>query len=80
MEKLIYRHTDVERLEILRSFDAYLRENPLGEDCLFAEYQANIAEENLSVFEKFRTYKECLRQQEEAFNNNYNNLDRKSVV
>jgi len=74
MEKLIYRHTDVERLEILRSFDAYLRENPLGEDCLFAEYQANIAEENLSVFEKFRTYKECLRQQEEAFNNNYNNL------
>lgn len=74
MEKLIYRHTDVERLEILRSFDAYLHENPLGEDCLFAEYQANIAEENLSIFEKFRTYKECLRQQEEAFNNNYNNL------
>ena len=74
MEKLIYRHTDDERLEILRSFDGYLRENPLGDECLFAEYQANIAEENLSVFEKFRTYKECLRQQEEAFNNKYSQL------
>ncbi len=74
MEKLIYKHTDIERLEILRSFDSYLRANPVGEGSLFAEYQVNVVEDNLSVFEKFRAYKESLRQQEEAFNNNYNNL------
>lgn len=78
MEKLIYKHTDTERLEILRSFDAYLRNNPVEDGSLFAEYQANVVEENLSVFEKFRAYKECLRQQEEAFNNDYNNLFSKS--
>lgn len=74
MEKLIYKHTDVERLEILRSFDEYLRSNPVEEGSLFAEYQVNVIEENLSVFEKFRAYKECIRQQEEAFNNDYNQL------
>ncbi|MBO7134527.1 MAG: hypothetical protein J6W06_10280 [Bacteroidales bacterium] len=74
MEKLIYRHTDTERLEILRSFDGYLRENPVGEDSLFADYQINTIEENLSVFEKFRTYRECMRKQEEEFSNKYNQL------
>ena len=74
MEKLIYRHTDAERLEILRSFDGYLRENLIEENGLFADYQINIIEENLSVFEKFRTYRECMRKQEEDFNNKYNQL------
>ena len=74
MEKLIYRHTDAERLDILRSFDECLRNSVEEEDNLFAEYQINIIEENLSVFEKFRAYKECMRQQEEAFNDKYNQL------
>lgn len=74
MEKLIYRHTDTERLEILRSFDGYLRENLIEENGLFADYQVNIIEENLAVFEKFRTYMECMRKQEEDFNNKYNQL------
>ncbi|MCF0207098.1 MAG: hypothetical protein HUK15_06705 [Bacteroidales bacterium] len=73
MEKLIYKHTDIERLEILRSFVEYLH-GINGEESLINEYQANIIQENLTVFEKLKTYRECVRQQEEKFNNEYNLL------
>lgn len=74
MEKLLYKHTDNERLDILRSFFRYTSVNLVCEDSLFSEYQVNIIENNLSVFEKLKAYKDSLIQQEEAFNNKYNQI------